>query len=351
MIFSEAITTTTRSVVVPKAYDTITRGSPTILTMLQNSKPWKTGIKYEFPIKYQDSSNGGVTGIADKLDTDRQNVRTMLSFEPKMITKPIVLATIELSVNQGEEAIVDLLETEFDSQAQSLSLALSNQLFNGTGAGNSWDSLLNAADDGTNSALYGGKSKTTYPSLKGYYLASAGALTLAKMATAYDAVLTGMDTPTHIVTTKALWSVYESLLNSTVVANYSTNGYPKYNAFGSVSGQQAAFSGGYGFDVLYYRGTPVIRDEQVSAGNMYLINANYFGFKGIKLKDLKQLNFKKSNDGVNKGVLGRVPTTYGFNFRDLMNPVDQLAEVGHLIYAGNFISEITRSQGRMVGLS
>lgn len=350
MIFSEAITTTTRSTIVPKVYDTITRGSPTLLTILQNAKKWKTGIKYEFPIKYQDSTNGGVTGIADKLDTDRQNVRTLLSFEPKMITKPVVVSTIELSVNEGEEAIVDLLETEFDSQAQSLSIALSNQLFNGTGAGNSWDSLQNAADDGTNSSMYGSKSKTTYPTIKGYYLASAGALTLAKMATAYDSVIVGMDTPSHIVTTKALWSVYESLLTPTIRSNYSMSGYPKYNAFGAASAQ-ASQSGDYGFDVVYYRGVPVIRDEQVQAGNMYVLNTNYFGFKGIALKDLKQLNFKKSNDGVQKGVLGRLPTTYGFNFRDLMNPVDQLAEVGHLIYAGNFIAEVSRTQGRMVGLS
>jgi hypothetical protein len=35
----------------------------------------------------------------------------------------------------------------------------------------------------------------------------------------------------------------------------------------------------------------------------------------------------------------------------MMSPVDQLAEVGHIIYAGNFISENPRLQGQMVGLS
>jgi hypothetical protein len=61
-------------------------------------------------------------------------------------------------------------------------------LWTGTGSGNSWDSIYNAADDGTNFSTYGGLSRTTYTTLNGYYLASAGALTLAKMATAYDAV-------------------------------------------------------------------------------------------------------------------------------------------------------------------
>ena len=41
------------------------------MKLLQNAKPWKSGVAYEVIIKYQDSTNGGNTGIADKLDTDR----------------------------------------------------------------------------------------------------------------------------------------------------------------------------------------------------------------------------------------------------------------------------------------
>lgn len=350
MIFNEAISTTTRNYIVPKVYDTITKGSPALLMLLQNAKKWKTGIKYTFPVKYQDTTNGGVTGIAAKLDTDRQNTRTMLEFEVKMATKPVVLANIETTLNQGEEQVVDLLETEFDSQAQSLSMVIAAQLFAGNGSGDNWDSLYEAGDDGTNFSTYGGKSKSTYTSLKGYYLASAGTLTLAKLATAYDAVTVGTDKPSAIITTKAIWSTYESLLTSTIRANYTTSGYPKMNAFG-VAPAKEGLGAEQGFDVLYFRGAPIIKDEQVPSGRVHLMNQNYFGFKGVNIqgKNMKQLNFKKSNDGVPTGVVGRIPTTLGFNFRDLMNPVDQLAEVGHIIYAGNYISENPRTQGTMVG--
>jgi hypothetical protein len=227
---------------------------------------------------------------------------------------------------------------------------MAQNLYTGTGAGNSWDSLYNAADDGTNFPTYGGLSRTTYTSLKGYYLAGAGALTLAKMATAYDAVTVGMDTPDIIATTKALWSTYESLLQPTVRAGYTMNGYPRMNAFGMVS-RTEGLAGEGGFNVLFFRGTPVVKDEQVPSGKMFFINTNYFGFKGINVAGLKQVNFKKSNDGVPAGVPGRVPSTRGFNFRDMMSPVDQLAEIGHIIYAGNFIAENPRLQGQMVGLS
>lgn len=350
MTFSEAVTSVTRNYIVPKVYDTISKGSPVLMKLLQNAKPWKTGVQYEVIIKYQDTTNGGNTGIADKLDTDRQNVRTKMTFNPKMAYKPVVIANIEQTLNQGDEQVIDLLEAEFDSQAQSLMQVMATNLWTGTGVGNSWDSLYNAADDGTNFPTYGSLSRTTYTSIKGYYLAAAGALTLAKMATAYDAVSIGNDTPDIIATTKALWSTYESLLQPTVRAGYTQNGYPKMNAFGMLP-RTEGLAGQAGFDVLFFRGSPVVKDEQVPSGKMFLINTNFFGFKGINISGLKQVNFKKTSDGVPAGVPGRVPSTRGFNFRDMMSPVDQLAEVGHVIYAGNFISENPRLQGQMVGLS
>ena len=350
MTFSEAVTSVTRSYIVPKSYDTVTKGSPVLMKLLQNAKKWRTGIAYEVIIKYQDSTNGGNTGIADKLDTDRQNVRTTMSFNPKMAYKPVVVANIEMTLNQGDEQVIDLLEVEFDSQAQSLMMVMAQNLWTGTGVGNSWDSMYNAADDSTNFSTYGGKSRSTYTTIKGYYLASAGATTLAKLATAYDAVQIGNDTPDLIATTKAIWSTYESLLTPTVRAGYTQNGYPKMNAFGMVPSTQA-LAGQAGFDTLFFRGTPVVKDEQIPSGKIFFMNSNFFGFKGINISGLKQVNFKKSNDGVPLGVPGRIPSTLGFNFRDMMSPVDQLAEVGHLIYAGNFISENPRLQGQMVGSS
>lgn len=350
MVFNEAVTTVTRNFIVPKVFDTVTKGSPLLLTTLQNAKSWKSGISYDVPIKYQDTTNGGNVGIADKLDTDRQNVRTLMSFQVKMATKPVVLANIESTLNQGDMQVIDLLETEFNSQAQSLHMLMGANLYTGTGTGNAFDSLFNAADDGTNFSTYGGKSRTAYPSLKGYYLAGTGALTLAKMATAYDASTIGIDFPNMIVTTKSIWSTYESLMSPTITSNYTTSGYPTYNAFGMVPSGAKGLQGMGGFQVLFYRGTPVVRDEQCPSGKMFFVDTNYFSFKGVKINGLKQLNFKNSNDGVPEGVVGRVPSTLGFNFRDLMNPVDQLAEVGHLVYAGNFISEHPRLQGCMVAV-
>ncbi len=352
MEFSEAVTTTTRTFIVPTVFDQVTKGTPTLMKLLRTAKSWKTGYKYEFPIKYTDTTNGGNTGIADQLDTDRQNVRVTASFTPKMAYKPVVAADIEITLNMGDERIVDLLATEFDSQAQSLITLMGQNLFTGSGTGNNWDSLANAADDGTVYTTYGGLSRSTYTAWKGYYLAAAGALTLAKMATAYDAVEIGTQKPDMIVTTKALWSTYESLLTPTVRAGYTQNGYPRMDEYGIVPGTQGLY-GQQGFECLWFRGTPVIKDEACPSGKMFFITSQYFGFKGIdiKAKGISQLNFKQESNGVPLGVPGRVPSTKGFNFRDFMSPVNQLAEVGYVMYAGDFIAEEPRLQGQMTGLS
>lgn len=353
MIFDSAVTTVTRTFIVPKVYDTVTKGSPGLMTFLQNAKSWQTGTAYQVIFKYLDSTNGGNTGIADRLDTDRQNVRVQGTFEVKQAYKPVVIANIEQVLNQGQERILDLMSTEFDSQAQSLMNVMASNLYTGNGVGNSWDSIANAADDGTNFPTYAGLSRTTYPSLDGYYLASAGALTLAKLATAYNAVEIGMDKPSMIMTTKSIWSTYESLLTPTVRAGYTTSGYPQMNAFGMVPSSEA-LQGTQGFGVLFFRGTPVVKDEQIPSGKLFLINTNYFGFKGVDLSSVdgvETLNFKNTSDGTPLGVPGRVPSTRGFNFRIMMQPVDQLAQVGYLLYAGNFISENPRLQGQMTGVT
>jgi hypothetical protein len=353
MQFSSAVTTVTRTYIMPKVYDTVTKGSPGLMVFLQNAQAWRTGTKYEVIFQYTDTTNGGNTGIADRLDTDRQNTRVLGNFEAKQAYKPVVIANIEQVLNQGEERVLDLMATEFDTQGKSLMNLMAQNLYTGTGSGNNWDSLVNAADDGSNYPTYAGLSRTTYPSLDGYYLAGAGALTLAKLATAYDAVEIGVDKPDMILTTKSIWSTYESLLTPTVRAGYTTSGYPQMNAFGMVSGA-SALQGNQGFGVLFFRGTPVIKDEQIPSGKLFLVNSNYFGFKGIDLSgvdEVETLNFKNTSNGTPKGVPGRVPSTRGFNFRIMKQPVDQLAQVGYLIYAGNFCSTNPRLQGQMVGVS
>lgn len=350
MIFNEAVTTTTREFILPKVYDQVTTGTPGLMTFLQKPKEWKTGTTYEFPIKYTDSTNGGNMGIADKLDSNRENVRVKASFNLKAANKPVVVAIAETTANMGDERIVDLLETEFDSQAQSLLTLMAQNLYTGNGTGNDWDSLAGAASDSTVYGTYGSLSRSIYTAWEGYYLASAGALTLAKLATADDAVTIGVDSPDLALTTKSIWSTYESLLTPSVRANFSTSGYPKMNAWGGVP-STPGMGAQQGFVYLTFRGTPIAKDEQVPSGKFFLTNTKGFGFVGFNYEDetIMTANFKKTTDAVPAGVPGNVKSTRGFQFRKMMSPVDQLTKVGYLIYAGNFVATNCRLNGTLSG--
>ena len=352
MIFNAAVTTTTREFILKKVYDQVTNGTPGLMTFLQKPKMWDSGTSYKFAIKYQDTTNGGNIGIADRLDTDRQNVRVQAEFNLKATYKPVVVAIAETTANMGDEQIVNLLDTEFDSQAQSLINNLAQNLYTGTGVGNDWDSLANAASDSTLYATYGGLSRSTYSAFSGYYLASTGALTLAKLATAFDATSRGIDTPDLCLTTKAIWSTYESLLTPSVRANFQVTGYPKMNAWGGVS-SNAGQGGDQGFVYLSFRGSPIAKDEQVPSGKFFLTNTKNFGFVGFDYQDenIMKANFKGTTDAVPAGVPGNVKATYGFQFRKMMSPVDQLTKVGYLLYAGNFVSTNPRLQGTMAAAS
>lgn len=353
MIFNSAVTTTTREFILRKVFDQVTTGTPGLMTFLQRpSDEWTTGTSYKFAIKYQDTTNGGNAGIADRLDTDRQNVRVQAEFNLKMTYKPVVVAVAETTVNMGDEQIVNLLDTEFDSQSQSLMNNLAQNLYTGNGTGNDWDSLANAGSDSTLFATYGSLSRSTYTAWNGYYLASTGALTLAKLATGFDAVTIGVDSPDICLTTKAIWSTYESLLTPNVRANFSTSGYPRMNAWGGVpnsNGQGAE----QGFVYLAFRGCGIAKDEQVPSGKFFLVNTKGFGFVGFEYQDsnIMTANFKQTSDAVPTGVPGNVKSTRGFQFRKMMMPVDQLTTVGYLIYAGNFVATEPRLNGTLAGVS
>lgn len=359
MTFSAQVTSVTREFIVPDLFSQVNVGSPLALMLLSEATAWTSGTSYDIIVKYAESTNGGVTGIADQLDSNRQDNRTKMRFEPKSIYKPVVVADIEVVLNQGDERVLDLVQTEMSSQLADLLEDFADQAYIGTGSGNQWNSVSTAADDGTNYATYGSLSRTTYPSLDGYYLASTGSLTLAKMATAYDAVTKGSDHPTGIFTTKALWSVYEALLTPTVSARYTSEGdqMASMSPNGIVVGK-TGLSGTQGFRAVTYRGTPVMSDEHCPSGKMFLLNTRKtgrfpnFGLAGIKRTQAqyKTVNFDKK-DGSPTGTFGSSRVPKGFNFRDLMQPVDQLAEVGYLLTDGEILAAEPRLQGQLTGVT
>ena len=346
MQFTDTVKTITREVIVPKVYDTILKGNVGLLRLLGNAKPWRSGFRYDVPVKYQRSNVGGLVGIGGTLDTTRTNVRVKMQFDPKRRHKPVVIDDVEAQLNKGEEQVLELLATEMDSVAQDLLDQAGDDLMSGTGAGEAFDSLLNASDDATNFGTYGSLSRTTYASLNGYLATSVGTLALSDLSTAHNAVKIGLEKPTVALADVTSWTAYEGLLTPVVRAGYEANGFPQVTRTGDLPSRKA-LGGEIGFDALYYRGTPVVEDEKVTSGYLFFLHEKYFMFAGIDIDDYEKVNISsETHDGPQAAPIPR-----GFNWSGLLRSVNQPAEVGHLYIIGNYIAHDPRRNGVLQGIT
>ena len=350
MTFSGTVTTVTREAIVPSVSDTVLKGNVGLLRILGNAKSWRSGYRLDQPVKYQKSTTGGIVTVGGTLDTTRTETRIKMQFEPQRLHKPVIIDDIEIAVNEGDERVLDLLATEMDSISQDLMDDLGTYFYTGTAAtGLSFDSLLNAADDSTNFATYGAQPRGTYTSLKGYYAATIGAIAISDLATAYNNTIFGSDKPSLILTTQSIWTGYEALLQPTVRAGYQMNGYPQVSRTGVVAGQQA-LRGDIGFDAVWFRGTPVVQDQKCTTQKMFFVSENHFAFYGLDLP--AKLGYEKFNTS-EKNIKGpqALPIPKGFNWSGLIRSSNQPAEVGHLYYVGNFVSDNPRYCGQLTGIT
>lgn len=346
MQFTDVVKTVTREVIVPKVYDTILKGNVGLLRLMGNAKVWGSGFRMDVPVKFQKSTVGGLVGLGGSLDTSRSNTRVKMQFDPKRRHKPVLIDDIESQLNKGDEQVLMLLATEMDSVAQDLLDDAGSDLYGGTGSGNQFDSIENAADDATNYSTYGGLARSTYSSLNGYLATSVGALALSDLSTAHNAVKLGSDKPTVILADVTSWTAYEGLLTPTVRAGYDANGFPQVTRTGDVPSRRA-LGGDIGFDAIWYRGTPVVEDEKCPSGQMKFLNERYFAFHGIDIDGYEKINIKADNvDGPQS-----IPVPRGFNWSGLLRSINQPAQVGHLYVIGNYVAFDPRRAGSVEGIT
>ena len=351
MKFSDTVQTITREVIVKGVSDTVLTGNVGLMRILGNAASWRSGFRLDVPVKFVKSTTGGIVTVGGSLDTTRTITRVKMQFEPQRLHKPVVVDDIELAVNEGDERVLELLATEMDSIAQDLADDLGGYLYTGTSAtGLSFDSILNAADDSTNFANYGSLARSTYTSLKGSYTASVGNIAISDLATTHNAVKIGSENPSLILTTPAIWTGYEALLQPTVRAGYQTGGFPQVTRTGTVPSQNVLSGGDIGFNSLWFRGTPMVEDEKCTAQKIFFVNEKHFSFYGIDLP--ARLGYEKFNTS-DKNVKGpqAMPIPRGFNWSGLIRAIDMPAQVGHLYYVGNFISDDPRRQGQLTGVT
>ena len=351
MTFDQFVKSVTQDEILPEVIDTVLGGNVLSLRLMSTPKKW-VGETLKVPVKYQKSSSGGSFDGYDTFSTTQASTRVSMSFNPKAEYQSVTISNLQRGVNGGKAKVVDLIGVEMESAQQDMIDNIGTRFYgDGTGNGSKdFTGLVAAVDDGTNVATYGGLSRSTYSTLQSSYTASVGALTLSQMGTTYDACVVGSDKPTLIVTDETTWGYYEQLLQPMVVANYNAEGFSQVVADGVVKGR-GALKGEAGFDALWYRGTPVVKDEKCTSGYMYFLNEKYLHFYALPHPDGQMVGpSSKTIEGVYSNPENRSKLS-AFHWTGWKRPVNQDAMIGQFIVYGDIINRNPNRSGVLRGIT
>ena len=236
------------------------------------------GTKIVEPLIYGQNSTVASYSGYDTISLAAQDGITAAEYEWKQYAASIAISGIEEAKNNGEQEIINLLEAKIMQAEESMREGFNTMFFaDGTGnSGKNWNGLGNIVESGNtvggiNSATAGNEYWRSYEEN------TAGALTLAQMATAYNTVSVGNDHPDMILTTRTLFEKYEALLQPQL----------RYTDTKTADA---------GFQNLLFKAAPVMYDVHCTAGTFYFLNSKYITLVGHSNKWFSQTEFIKPED-------------------------------------------------------
>lgn len=261
--FDEILSTTLKNYV-PKLADNVFTARPLFyaLTNGQTIRRVNGGAKIVVPIIYGTNSTAGSYSGSDTIATTAQTGITAAEYDWKQYAATVTITGIEEAKNNGEAAIIDLLEGKI-MQAEQTIIQNMNTMFYGNGAGNGGkdflglNALVGVGND-SGSAI-GGIDATDADNSwwRSSLTNQGGALTLAAMSTMYNNVSVGNDQPTIIITDQDEYEKYEALLQPNL----------RYTS---------ADVADAGFQNLLFKGAPVTYDSDTDLdGKMFFLNTKY----------------------------------------------------------------------------
>lgn len=356
MVFTDRVKEITYNDILPTIVDFVNNSNIFTARVTSQPKNWK-GVTVSQPITIANSTTGGSFDGLDAFDTSATNNTRSLTWYVKAYEQSVVVPGIEKAVNgTSEKQVLSLVATRMDEAKNSLADSLGDLLY-GYGIGKDIEGLGLIVDNGTATSQYGGINRADLPAVNAdVTAASGGNLTLDLVSAEFDNVSaagSGQEAPTIALTTKAIWSMFEKILNGKLQATYSATTVTGYNR---VSGKTpvgtsvpaTALKGALGVDAISYRGKPVVADDKAPAGTFFWLNENYLEFRRLLSPDLKSVG---SRNEVTEGVYKDIEMPSFLQLRDFMAPVNQFGEIGALIVLGNLICRSPRRQGKITGIT
>lgn len=264
------------------------------------------GRQIVVPLMYSANTTVMPFSGTDSLDVTYQDTLDAAIYQWKYYNVSIVITKEDELKNNGRHEVVNLLKAKIKQAEMSLAERLNNDLYNGAGSN---AKELTGLDTAIGTGTYGEIAGATETWWNSPVDSDAVALSVADMRTMYNNVNKGNGGKVSIiVTTQTLIEKYESLLTATL----------QYN---TTSTKEMKRMGDAGFLALGFRGTPVVYDEQATAGVMYFLNT----------ENLKLMIHKQADFAIEKKA----------------SPSDQHVSVQHVMFAGNTIVNRRASLGKL----
>jgi hypothetical protein len=344
------ILTTTAQSLAPYVVDGIHNGSVLPARFLTRPVEWDEGQYLQQPIQTEENNNGGDFVGMPVFDVSAQNTDQNLKWLAKGKRQSIVIPWAEIAHNNTKAGIIKLVGRKMDVAKNALKDKIATTL-TGLGAGDAIEGLDLMTDDSALSSTYGTLSRTTYGTVINGQSNTLATLTLAGIGTQFDACTpaNSSEGTTIALTTKTIWGYVEKLLDPKTREMY--NNVPTYVSAYTPNGgavKASELGGASGFTAIFHRGVPIVKDEKIGSGKMYTLNENSIDFARLDFPQMKAVSV--SNE-VTKGVFSGEPAPSAFQITEMMNPYNQLGDIGHIIVYGNFINRNPVRSGVLTGIA
>jgi len=311
------------------------------------------GIYERQPIQFEEVSTAITFQGMGEFNTSTGNHDVNLQWESKGIGDSVVISYPELSLNQTEAQVINLVKRKFDVVKNSL-VAKTGEVLYGLGTGMDMDGLQLQTDDGTYTSAYGGLARSTYGAVINGQLTpvSGGVISFTALASQIDlcsAAASRMESTNLILTTKSVWSLVEKLVEAKSRGNYDTSRgnlrTSPYTPMGVAVNAQDA--GRIGYEAYYFRGIPTVKDDQCTSGVAYTLNENHIQMVGLKIAYCEPIKMAQE---VTKGALEEVVTT-AWQVSKESKATGALGDVRQIITYGNVVNRNPVRSGAMTGIT
>ncbi len=334
------------------------QNAPTFYSRVQSKGQPMEGKTMDWTVDVVADTQGEFFVGLETLNSSYTQTTIPLSYAHTAFTQPTVGKMLDDFANVGSTATINLDVFKYEKAAAEAMQRLGSAIY-ADGTANRPDGLaIIVADSGT----IGGQSRSTYPQLNSTVTASGGTLTLAKLATLDDNTRAAslMASTTNIgVTTKTVWSLYESLLQPNIRTDYAGMGYPKMGIRANTVTRGDKSQNGAGFIAIEHRGKPIIADDFATSGVLFYLNEDSFGwvartvvpdkYKGMVEK--VNLGTMSSYEGVGAQILDMPSEFNGWFYQKDMILPNQAGTIGRFYVIGQFATWEPRRNGKLTGIT